>query len=456
MVQATSSSRRHPIVALALLAASGSAVVTLPETARGQAPHEPRGAAIPSEAAYASLVELFERSEAGDINAPRTTLASADDPDIRAIIEVRLAASRLNLPAVRAAMRRVRERGVAPKWRAIAIATEAGAAFACGDYSLAASDGAVWLQLPDGTDPIHTRSDILQLQAIAAQLAQMQRQSVIRRHSSSSPAWRDKATLVRTMVTIDGRRQEVVLDTGANVSVLTETTARMLGLEIVDGASVRSSSRAAVPVRLAMSRRLEIAGTSLRNVAFLVLKDSDLRLPLPGGYEIPAIIGFPVLRAMGRVGFTPTSFFGGRRAGPSARGTPMVASGSDLYVITRVNGIEVTLHLDSGASSTTLGSRFAADHPAFTANLGRRATRSAGAGGAVEGTASVLRNATVEVGGVRAKVPAIDVITATGDAPGNYGTLGQDVLRAASGYTIDFAKMTITLDRAAAPAARLP
>lgn len=391
-----------------------------------------------------ALVAALERSEAGDIEGLRIARSLTVNRGVRAVIDATLAASKLDLRAVRAALRRVRSNHVPAGMLAIALATEAGAAFAVGDYPLCARDGADWMALPEGTDPNHGRSDIEQMLAIAERLALLPRQGVARIKTGSVPAWRDKATLVRTIVAIDGKRQEAVVDTGANLSVITETSARKLGLEIMEGGSVRSSSRASVPVRLAVARHLDIAGTSLTNVVFLVLKDADLQLPLPGGYDIPAIIGFPVLRALGRVTFTPDAMIiGGTQ--PAGKGADLVASGSNLFVHVRMNGIEVPLHLDSGASSTALGPRFSAEHQAVVAALQRRATRFGGAGGVTEGTAFVLRDAEVEVGSAKARLPAIDVGAPQPNSTENYGTLGQDVLRLLGAYTVDFARMKLTL-----------
>lgn len=51
------------------------------------------------------------------------------------------------------------------------------------------------------------------------------------------------------------------------------------------------------------AERLEFAGVTLANVAFLVLDDAQLEMPLPGGYKIDAIVGFPVLRMLDRITF---------------------------------------------------------------------------------------------------------------------------------------------------------
>jgi predicted aspartyl protease len=387
------------------------------------------------------LVVLLDRSDAGDIHGLREARASISDAGLHAVVDVRLAASRLDLPATKAAMRDVARLPVSNRLRGIALAVEAEAAFACGDFGLAAKDSVAWMALPLKTDPIHKASDVEQMRDVAEQLDRLPRQS-LKKHLGSAHTWRDKATLLRTNVVIDGRLQAAVLDTGANVSVITVSTAHRLGLMVVGGASVRGANRDAVPVRLAVARRLEIASSTFRNVAFLVMDDADLRLPLPGGYSIPTIIGFPVLRALGRVTFTSAAI-ATTGTGQSRGGALIVATGSDLFVAARVKDFEVPLHIDTGASSTTLGPRFADEHPALVGSLGHRIVKSAGAGGAKEETVSVLKDAKVSLGSFATHLASIDVAPAESGGGGNYGALGQDVLKSAKAYTIDFDAMKL-------------
>ncbi|MDB5669270.1 MAG: hypothetical protein JWO25_229 [Alphaproteobacteria bacterium] len=438
--------KRNSLAGLALTTVTGFAIAAAAAGAKAEVRREAAKEAVKPGVSGENLIALIDRSEAGDDKGLRAAQVLISDPGIRAVVDARLAASRLDLIGVRTAMAKATRFGVPEKLRAIAIATEAGAAFACGDYVLAAADSASWMALPEGTDPIHNSSDIQQMRAVAEQLASVPRQTLVQKRPGSAKTWRDKATLLRAGVLIEGRQQEVVIDTGANLSVITESTAQALGLRVTGGASVRSSSRTAVSVRLAIATRLDIAGSTFRDVAFLVMKDADLQLPLPGGYAIPAIIGFPVLKALGTVTFAPTALTTERRPRAATGEANIVASGSNLFVMTQVNGVQVPLHVDSGASSTTLGPRFAAEHRALVAGLARRTVRSAGAGGATEETAAALKDAEVSVGGVTRRLASVDVTPAIADGTGSYGALGQDVLGSASSYTIDFNEMSLVLE----------
>ena len=124
----------------------------------------------------------------------------------------------------------------------------------------------------------------------------------------SIPARTDRVGLPRIDVAVNGQAVEAMFDTGSSLSVLSAATARRLGVTVIDGESrVGNGVQGTVAVRLGIADRLEIAGTILRNVPFLIIDDSQLTFPIPGGYEISAIIGVPVMRVLGRMRMEPAA-----------------------------------------------------------------------------------------------------------------------------------------------------
>ncbi|MES3045594.1 retropepsin-like aspartic protease [Sphingomonas faeni] len=121
---------------------------------------------------------------------------------------------------------------------------------------------------------------------------------------ASIPTMRDKAGLVRAAVVISGLTQNAILDTGANLSVMSASAAKRLGLRIRDGAGrIASPSSGQIVTRVAVADRLVIAGVELAHVASLVMDDAQLSFPIVGGYQIDAIAGFSVFRAVGQTRF---------------------------------------------------------------------------------------------------------------------------------------------------------
>ncbi|TCP87527.1 aspartyl protease [Sphingomonas sp. PP-CE-1A-559] len=206
---------------------------------------------------------------------------------------------------------------------------------------------------------------------IASLLAKQPHQAVAGGMPASISTMRDKAGLVRAAVVISGLTQNAILDTGANLSVMSASAAKRLGLRIRDGAGrIASPSSGQIVTRVAVADRLIIAGVELAHVAFLVMDDAQLGFPIAGGYQINAILGFPVFRALGRVRFDRAGGFAvGRSTGPALAGDTLRANGNDLYVLANVDKVPVPLHLDTGAASSGLTSLFANRDPQLIGGL---------------------------------------------------------------------------------------
>jgi Aspartyl protease/Tetratricopeptide repeat len=81
---------------------------------------------------------------------------------------------------------------------------------------------------------------------------------------------------VKLPVSIHGKSVHWLLDTGGNLSVMSESEARMLGVAIDElSANVADSVGGTTKMRTAMVDELAIGGLPLRNVGFLILPDSQ-------------------------------------------------------------------------------------------------------------------------------------------------------------------------------------
>lgn len=342
-----------------------------------------------------------------------------------------------------------------PARRAIAAGVEAKSAFARGQYARAADAARRHMTLLAKADPRDEAQDAAQTYAVAALLASAPAQRLVSREAKAVAAPRDAVGLVRTDIAINGATESAVLDTGANLSVLSASAAKRLGVRLIDGAAaVGSSTRDAVPVRIGVADRLEIGGLTLANVAFLVIDDAQLAIPVPD-YRIDAIIGYPVFRAAGGATFTADGRF--TLAPPPVTSgiaeAVLRAAGNDLLVGARVSGLPVALHLDSGATATGLSADFARRYPDAIAGLPTRSARSAGAGGTTTHTAAVLADATLTFGNRAFKLPEISVELGSAEGTDWLGTIGQDVLRIPAWYGIDLKRMRLVLgpDGASSP-----
>jgi hypothetical protein len=173
-------------------------------------------------------------------------------------------------------------------------------------------------------------------------------------------------------LSINGTSLNWSLDTGFNMSGLTEAEARMLGLTVEAGGTVRDMAGSTTTARTAVARQLVIGETEFRNVPLLVLSDSaPLVSRRPPGMR--GAIGLPV--AVGLQAFHWTG--NGRcEAGPAERDAKHGVSNlafDGLKAVTRVRfeTKDLDFVLDTGnQAGTQLWTPFARDFLALLKEQG--------------------------------------------------------------------------------------
>jgi predicted aspartyl protease len=434
-----------------------AALLALSPAARAQP--QPQAPAAPS-----AIETAFEAAERGDLGPAERALATAAG-DAATLLRARLAAARHD-PAVARDPALARLAGSGDRrLRDAALAILTSASFAASDYRAAETWGRRLAEAQTARGDAEGAAGTERAWRLAALLAGSPAQAVEGAVREGETAARlDRVGLPRIDVAVNGAAQEAVFDTGANLSVLSAETARRLGVRLLDGASnVGNGVQGTVPIRVGIANRLTIAGTTLRNVPFLIIDDAQLTFPIPGGYDIKAIIGLPVMRALGRMrmaaGAGRFAVLAAAEAQP-AEAQPvlanMSASGNNVFVAVAVDGSEVPMHLDTGANPTRLSALYAQAHPDRVAALSRAQIGLASAGGAMRTSVATWPNAPLALAGRTLVLPSLQIAlpAAGGPAPRFMGVLGSDVLARFESYTLDFGAMRLELGApVAAPAA---
>jgi clan AA aspartic protease (TIGR02281 family) len=242
-------------------------------------------------------------------------------------------------------------------------------------------------------------------------------------------------------VSVDGKADDYVFDTGAWTSVMTERRAARLGLKIdATRREIAGSSGQSAGFHTAIAKEVDIGGTRFRNVSFAVIE---------GFADVDAgIIGMPILLALGAIRWSPDGAV--EIGSPALRGgadTNLVFDRNRLLLRTRVFGRDVLTTLDTGATTTDLNANFADTFPQAVQGAKKGTTGITGVGGTQTfdsleipevlfgiGPAEVsLRPATITL----QRIPGIGGECCVGNA-------GEDLLKAA-GFTIDFSAMTLRL-----------
>ncbi|UDF04985.1 pepsin/retropepsin-like aspartic protease family protein [Asticcacaulis sp. AND118] len=288
-----------------------------------------------------------------------------------------------------------------------------------------------------------------QTTAFVAALSQAPAMSLVQSDPTTLPLTRDLAGLARIDVAFDANSLSAVLDSGAAFSTITQTTAQKLGLTFLESsASVGSVSRAAITTRFAVASKLRIGKAVLKDVVFIVLPDEQLSFA-GGKYTIDVIIGLPVMLDLGKLtfaseGVSETFSFDAKGKTP---GKPnLILSGVQplMQVRTAQGGHRLRMFVDTGARQTSLHRTALLDYPDLGKQAETKAATVGGAGGtAVDAAAMVLPRLLLEAAGRQINLPNIRVLSKA--QPDRHGEIGQDFLRQAKSFTLDFNSMILSM-----------
>lgn len=274
---------------------------------------------------------------------------------------------------------------------------------------------------------------------------------LVRETPGSLPITDETAGVIRVPIKIDGHRSGAMLDTGAAFSTVSLSVATRFGIEMLGhSARVGSSTKRAVAVRLGIAKRLQIGNAMLKNVVFIVVPDSDL--PIPRSLRIDAIIGLPVLMALGRLEFlnsaAPTLRYDVQRNTPTSAGahSNMVLSSLEPLVLVRVSGAGTPLRmeLDTGSNITTFTKNAMTAAPAFFASAKPYVWHVGGVGGGVrERQALRLPEATLVIGG--RQIVLRNLVVSSRASATKDGVIGANILREGTRWTMDFKTMRLAV-----------
>lgn len=243
-------------------------------------------------------------------------------------------------------------------------------------------------------------------------------------------------------VTVNGVTLPWFMDTGAEISVVTESTAAKLDVRVLPGSSdVGTSTSNRVTGKLGVIDKAMIGGATIEHLPVLILPDAMLKLGKD--YTIPAILGLPAFAALGRIAWRE----GGTQLALGADAP--LPKGRTVRVYWHEDGLGIPIttplgtmgaQFDSGADSTALRKPGLAlltrDQVAAAAE---RDATIGGAGGYVTTKVRVLPRLDYQVDGVPLTALKLNVE----DNDNGAGRIGSDMIVQLKLLTIDFATMTL-------------
>jgi len=251
-------------------------------------------------------------------------------------------------------------------------------------------------------------------------------------------------------LSINGTHATYWFDTGAELSVLTESEAKRLGLRVrPTSAQVADVNGTRVNTQIAVADELSFGSIRIKHVAFLVLPDNQPPFNEQSSGS-RGLIGIPVLLAFETFVWGADKSFeiGIRSSQKSAPHAALCFDGNRPVVQVAYDKQALAFALDTGATNTDLYPPFASAFP----ELIRSATRTdsykmEGVGGAKYLEAATLESLKFSIGGFPVTLKSVGVLLKpTTDASRFFaGNLGIDLLQQAHKTTFDFKTMTLSL-----------
>lgn len=254
----------------------------------------------------------------------------------------------------------------------------------------------------------------------------------------------DKAGLKNIKVSCSNDTLDFVFDTGANISTVSASTAKKMGMKIVaDGIKVGAITGKEVDANIAVCDKLLIGNIEVRNAVFLVFEDADLSFPQID-YHINGILGFPVIEAMKEIQLTKDGFF----KVPKTPAGPSISSNlalNGLIPVVFIDGLPYTL--DTGAGQTLLYPAYFAKHQSeIIHNYQPTGISFGGAGGGRKVNGYNIK-ANFNLAGKSVTLKNVDVITDDlNEEQGIFGNIGQDVIGQFNAMTLNFEKMFLRFE----------
>lgn len=249
---------------------------------------------------------------------------------------------------------------------------------------------------------------------------------------------------------VNGVAARFALDSGANLSLISESEAKRFGLVLHDvSGQLGDSTGGQTRFRVAIAERLSLGQAQLKNVAFLVVSDKQQPFKdLPPGEK--GLIGLPVILAFSTLRWSPNGALEMGFASPRltrSRGPNLCFEGAQPIVEARLSGRALYVALDTGAEKTVLWPHFLHDFSAVAQRGRKRSVHKSGVARSLDLDALVIPRLTFQIGGLATHLAPAEVLLSMSGGASDWfdGNLGLDVLNRARTVTVDFNSMLITL-----------
>ena len=261
------------------------------------------------------------------------------------------------------------------------------------------------------------------------------------------PIYHNPFNHIMVPLAINRKHDHFILDTGAMMSVISESSAKEMGLTIYDlDINVGTVTNIDIKTKLAVADSLYLGEILILNAVFLVSRDEDLTIAKEETH-IHGILGFPIVNALKelRIGQNRLEI----PKTPTSRSfTNLYMQGQIPVVEIESEGLKLRMALDTGANKSELSSNFYKRHKEkIMKSAVFKKSKRGGAGGVIEENTYLLPLFNYRLGSRTGSLPSISInLTDYEFLQGLDGNLGQDAYTHFNQMVINFKTMFVDLE----------
>lgn len=315
------------------------------------------------------------------------------------------------------------------------------------NYSEASKSGKILLEKYKEMYSPQEYQEFSQNVKIATILKDSPAQQTVKTANTTIDLHKDTVGLLNIPLLIGGKTLSLIFDSGAGLSVISESVAKMLKLNIVSDSTVEigGSIGTHIDAKLAIANNIQIGNISVSNVVFLVFPDRALSFG-DGSYKMDGIIGFPVIKEFGSLTLTRQNqlFVPNEIKKEKFKPNMMLDELRPILILSynsNNNDLKLPFTFDTGANKTTISENFYQRFPYDVKTNGKENTRTfEGVGGMKEFEGFDIKALTFKAGKQTLKLKNVFVFKEPFIANGDsyYGNIGQDVIKQFESVTINF------------------
>lgn len=263
--------------------------------------------------------------------------------------------------------------------------------------------------------------------------------------ATSIPWKTDKVKLINIPVKTGGQEHNFIFDTGANISTVSQSFAKQLGLRMLNP----PGKNEVVPSwysQLAVADSLYIGEALVQHVVFLVLPDNQLAFP-GIDYAINGIIGYPVIAGLKEIRLFQNGTLTIPQQSAKSNLNNLALDGLNPIVAFATDQDTLCFEFDPGANHTDLFYTYLLKHKQLIQQQAQLTTIESGCADEVVNTeVYILPDFNLHVGDKKVTLHQVKVQTrpVEGTKEKCYGNIGQDFIRNFGEMTLNFEHMYVS------------